>query len=679
MLELQGNNVGVPVAALVPQFFTSEKALYQKLYNYKGKNYGIKRLQRGGNGRKMLVDFDTLSKEVQLELGDPRKSGHLLDDYYQTDKEAVDFYHNWTYPDGSYLKPATREQLIVNASMMKAIIALSDARTSLRVSMHGSTQNITKTLCTDAQNYQEHLVKKLGLGHKLPTNPRRFKQAMTAFERDGYTSLIKDKKGNAKKNAAKVNEYVIQLLNDLFASQGHKPTATEVAGQYDGFLRGEVEVINEETGEIYKTDGFASISASTVKRYLTQWQNRIATHHVRSGDRQKYMNKYSVHHSLRQPEYAGEIISIDDRQPPFEYEKGKRMWWYLGIDLGSEAITTWVHGKSKEGIILDFYQQMVRNYTEWNLPLPAELEAESSLNSSYKDTFLREGQMFETVRIEANKARAKRIEAYFRQLRYGIEKLREGWLARPFAGSESNQLGAEKKIQIPYEQLVDQCLMDIMTWNNMEHSKIKGKTRWEVFLERQHPALKPINHNAILPHLGKVTHSSVNVGIIRFRQREYLLGKDGQVATGDQLIRLMKEVEGQDITIYWLDTTAGGLMKAVIYHNDRYVCDAVAKPIYSRSKIGRKAGDKEAREVMSAYANTVDGFRKQGVKELNKVTVLDNRSLTLNNKFQIPGLAKHRPAEQEPQEAEVLPDLPEDEDYTTPIQTSFKQSLKDRF
>jgi hypothetical protein len=679
MLQVQGNKVGVPVHLLVPDFFPSEKALYQKLWRDKKLNYGMKRLQRGCYGNSLLVDFDTLDKKVQEQIGDPRKPDHLLDNYYEVDTEAVEFYHNWQYPDGSYLKPDSIEQYIINASVMKAIFRLRDARIAERQSKNGSLQGITQTLCTDANTYQEHLQAKAGMRHKLPTNARRFKQAMTEFERIGFISLIKDAKGNAKKNAAKVDEQVLQLLNDLFASQSHKPTATEVAGQYDAFLRGQLEVFNAETGEQYTTDGYASISTSTVKRYLTQWQSRIATHHVRSGDRQKYMNKYSVHHSLKQPEFAGEIISIDDRQPPFEYEPGKRMWWYLGVDLGSEAITTWVHGKSKEGIILDFYQQMVRNYHEWGMPLPYELEAESSLNSSFKETFLREGQMFSRVRIEANKARAKRIEAYFRQLRYGIEKKREGWLARPFAGSESNQLGGTKKTIIPYDELVHQCLLDIMTWNNMEHSKIKGKTRWEVFLERQHPELKPINLRAILPALGHSTATSVNVGIIRFKSREWLLGVDGQVATGDTLIRLMKGVEGEDITIHWLDNTDGSVMKAYIYHNERYVCEAVPKPVYSRSTIGRTDADVEARAIMSAYANTVDGYRKETVKGLNKVAVLDNRSLTLNDKFQIPGMAKHRPAEQEPQEAEVLPELPEEEDYSTPIQTSFKQSLKDRF
>ncbi len=119
---------------------------------------------------------------------------------------------------------------------------------------------------------------------------------------------------------------------------------------------------------------------------------------------------YEPFHKLKQPEFAGSIISVDDRQPPFEYAAGKRMWFYCGADLGSKAFTCWVYGTSKEGIILEFYPQMVRNYTKWGLQLPYELECESSLNANYKTSLLQPGAMFQQVRIEANNARGKGIE-----------------------------------------------------------------------------------------------------------------------------------------------------------------------------------------------------------------------------------------------------------------------------
>jgi hypothetical protein len=356
-----------------------------------------------------------------------------------------------------------------------------------------------------------------------------------------------------------------------------------VSELYRNFLNGTVEVINNETGELYNPEECPEVSDSTIYYYLARWENKIATHAIRSGDRQKYMAKFKPYHSLEQPKHAGSIISIDDRQPVFEYEKGKRMWFYNGIDLGSEAFVCWVYGKSKEGIILDFYRQMLRNYADWGLNLPAELEGEMNLNASFKDTFLQEGNMFQYVRIEANNARGKRIEQYYRPLRYKYEKQREGWLARPFALDESNQAGAGQAKIIPYEQIIDGCLRDIETWNNTEHSKIKGKSRWEVFLETQNPNLRPTNYRGIIPYLGFRTDTSVNAGIIRFRGSEFLLGDNGIIATSNRLINLMTLAEGRDIQIRWLDKNDGSILKAYIFIGEELICEAVPKPTYTNA------------------------------------------------------------------------------------------------
>jgi hypothetical protein len=231
-----------------------------------------------------------------------------------------------------------------------------------------------------------------------------------------------------------VDDLHADMLNNMFSGMDHKPTHAEVARIYKGFLSGCVEIINEQTGEVYDPKGFRPLSTATVWNHLSKWENKIGNYFSRSGNRQDWMQRFKPYHGLNRLEKAGAIVSIDDRQPPFVYdEKGSRVWFYCGVDVGSEAFTSWVYGTSKEGIIAEFYRQMVRNYAMWGLRLPYELECESALNSSYRDTLLKEGNMFERVRIEANNARGKVIERYWRQLRYGREKQDWGWIARPFA------------------------------------------------------------------------------------------------------------------------------------------------------------------------------------------------------------------------------------------------------
>jgi hypothetical protein len=358
------------------------------------------------------------------------------------------------------------------------------------------------------------------------------------------------------------------------------------------------------------------------------------------------------------------------------------MWFYNGIDLGSEAFTCWVYGKTKEGIILDFYRQLVRNYAQWGMNMPAEIEAELSLNASFRDTFLQEGNMFQYVRIEPNKARAKRIERYYGNLRYEYEKDREGWLARPHALSEANQAGPKEAPLVPYDKLVAGCLGDIERWNNTRHSKIENMSRWEVFLAMQNPNVRPTNYRGIIPHLGYKTETSCRTGIIRLDSREFLLGNNGVIAVGSQLVQLMDAAEGHRLNVRWLDGNDGEVLKAYVYIGDTFVCEAVRKPEYHRARIERTAECEANLELMSSYTATITGYARTRMSEIDRVTVIDNRPKVLNNKFQIAGMTRYEASETP---VETLPTGYEDENdmvlvgTETPVETSFKRSLKDRY
>jgi hypothetical protein len=670
------NNTNILVVTeeeLVPAYFAKYDSLQKTIKRAEQRGYGIRKVQSGGNGRQLLIDYDSLPENIRLALGDPRKPLHILENYYKTDSAAVTFY-SLHQPSGKYIKPDVQESLVTNASMLGALGRLKIAREQERLSKGGSLRGLWDTLTSDCTGFNTILKQKWSVEHTLPTDENRLRDKFNTFFKEGYPSLVSKNYGN--ESAKKVTDDLVELLNNLFCDR--KPTYEEVARMYDGFLNGYVEVINNSTGEVYDPKSFQKISKSTIYNYLSAWENSIATHKKRSGDRQVFQQAYKPYHTLLAPKFSGSIISIDDRQPPFEYAKGKRMWFYNCIDLGSEAFTVSVYGQTKEGIIIDFYRQMVRNYNYWGVNLPLELECESSLNSSFKDTFLKEGVMFQDVRIEANNARGKRIEAYYRPLRYGLEKKHEGWIARPFAQSESNQASAEKVPMIPYDQLVDQCMGDIETWNSMPHSKFPEMTRFEYFMSKQNPDTKPINYKAILPLLGYKTPTSCKTGIIKLQGKEWLLGDNGAIYFGTKLIELMKQVEGQNVDIYWLDAIDGSVIKALVYMGDRLICEALPKPAYSRATSELTAEGLEAREAMSKYVATIEGYLNRSGKAIDKVTIIDNRSVTLNTDFRMPGRPAKIGATIMPQyeDAEELPEL-EDDDFITV--TTSKVSLKDRF
>jgi len=678
MPSVWNNIIVVTADELVPAYFNSLDTLKQTISRYQTKDYGIKKVQRGGNNRQMLVAFDSLPKEMQEAIGDPRKISNPLELFYKVDPDAVRFFTNYKFEDETRLSLNHQDEYITNASVLKAAIFLKEAREYERRSKKGSLVGIMTTICNDVIAFNKVLQVKHNSKHTLPSSEKRFKETFKEFATGfNYGCLISGRLRN--ENRKVVTDYMLQLLNDLFADKAQKPTRTEVSRLYGSFLSGYVEVINTETGELYNHTDFKPISENTIINYLGRWADKIGTHRLRSGDRQKYMGSFKPYHSMDKPNYAGSIISVDDRQPPFKYDSSNnRVWFYNGIDLGSEAWVCWVHGKSKEGIITDFYRQLVRNYAAWGMQVPAEIECESNLNASFKNTFLQPGRMFEHVRIEANNARGKRIERYFGSLRYGSEKQREGWLARPHARSEANQSGGGIVPIVPYNTIVDGCLRDIEDWNNTPHSVHTDKTRWEVFCEMQNPNLQPTNWSAILPHLGYITQTTCQLnGIIHLNNSEFLLGLDGEVLLGDRLINMMSQVAGKAIDVYWLDGNNGEVIKAIIFLKNETtpICEAVIKPRYNRATIERTEKDNRAYEIMSAYTNTIDAYAARKAQQVGKVLVIDNSDKTLNRGFVIPGVKRFH-GEQSGDEPEIINT---DEPETELVPVISGRSLKDRF
>ena len=651
-----------------------ERGLQHRISN----GYIIK-LRAQGPNQHALVKWISLPPAWQRMLidtfGEPAKKVQQswFEKHYRRDTVAQEYYMAYRLGDGRTLPDDVVDEYTINASVLNAAEKIYNNRYALRRSMRGQVVDVWSIVAAECNRFRDIQP------HTLPMNAASLRRKLREYKKQGYDNLIH--KNYCNVNSRKVDESTEALLNNLFGTQAHKPTPTEVARQYDAFLDGYIEVINNKSGEIYDPASFKPLSKNTITNYLAKWVNKVGTHTLRSGDRQKWMTRFQPHHSMDAPKMSGSIISIDDRQPPFMMDNGKRLWFYIGADLASQAITTWVHGHTKEGIILDFYRQMLRNYTEWGLKLPAELEAESALNSSYKNSFLAPGAMFQHVRIEANNARAKRIERINRVLRYDYEKQFPGWRARPDAKSEANEIGPGKQITLPYEQVVEQSLQAIWQYNNSEHPDYPGKSRWDIFIEKQNPELAETNWRAILPALGFKTETSCNNGYIKLQNAEFCLADNGKIAYSDKLIKLLGRVEGKELDVYWLDNNGGKVMKALVYlkGTDTYVCEAMYKPRYNRAIVEQTPTDLANREATSKYVASVQAFVTRRSHEIDTVTVIDSKPKVLNTNFQMPGLRQPVDPFKVPAEpAEALPELPEENDFNT-VETSFNRSLNERF
>ncbi|MDD4218492.1 MAG: hypothetical protein PHZ24_14295, partial [Bacteroidales bacterium] len=188
----------------------------------------------------------------------------------------------------------------------------------------------------------------------------------------------------------------------------------------------------------------------------------------------------------------------------------------------------------------------------------------------------------------------------------------------------------------------------------------------------------PTNYRGIIPYLGHTTKTSCNVGQVKLQSSEFLLGNDGKIATGEELIKLMTLIEGQQITVKWLDDNYYNVLKAYAFIGDRFICELIAKPVYHRAKVDQIPEDVIARELMSKYQMSIEGFANKRRKSIDKITVLETGFAPKKTSFKISEL---HPSEKKIESAAVavMPDNLDFEDELNDFEPAYKQSLIDRF
>ena len=144
----------------------------------------------------------------------------------------------------------------------------------------------------------------------------------------------------------------------------------------------------------------------------------------------------------------------------------------------------------------------------------------------------------------------------------------------------------------------------------------------------------------------------------------------------------MQVLAGRDIDIYWLDDNNGDVLAAVACLKDttRVVCELVRQPETARAKIEETPQQARNRELFARYRATLEGYSQRRYHAIEKVTVIDNRDITLNKKFSISGLNRYKVPETE-EETEILKEVEETafEGYSNPVQRSYVRGLSERF
>ncbi|WP_449398499.1 hypothetical protein [Chryseobacterium wanjuense] len=154
-----------------------------------------------------------------------------------------------------------------------------------------------------------------------------------------------------------------------------------------------------------------------------------------------------------------------------------------------------------------------------------------------------------------------------------------------------------------------------------------------IFLEMQHPELKPTNWKAILPHLGYHQKTSCNRGYIQLQGKARAIAENGKISLGEHLINVMKIIEGKEIDVYWLDDNRGNVLKALAYYQGRFICEVQEMPKYNRATIEQTEECRKSRELQSSYVASVEGFIRRQEKALQRINIIQQPKPQPKNRF----------------------------------------------
>ena len=96
-------------------------------YNNLSNRKQIKKVVKGGNGRKALIEFNTMRTDIKNKVieiaGDPYAKVTTISfiDYIEQDQKAYEFFKNYTLDSGEALPEKNIKEYCTNANILNAI------------------------------------------------------------------------------------------------------------------------------------------------------------------------------------------------------------------------------------------------------------------------------------------------------------------------------------------------------------------------------------------------------------------------------------------------------------------------------------------------------------------------------------------------------------------------------
>lgn len=557
-----------------------------------------------GRGVTALIAVGSLPekyrKRVEEKYGNMRLEilRHYFLAHWVIDDDARTFYARKSLVLGDNFDLDKQQECVLNASAIRAVLHLMDDVKMQRAVMQG------ERLCWEemagAINFYQ-----AEFGHTLPLSVNRFKKKVLEFKEKGYEALISKIFGN--QNTRLVNVKVEKLLVSI-AARPNKPWNTSVHEMYNQFVRGELEMYDPETGEIYNPEDYTDrkgnpieLSPSTVQYYLTLPKNQalIDKQHM---SWTTFMHEQRPHVHRENPEYSFSKVSFDDRDLPRKLKDTKqRPKAYYAYDVASQCVVGFSYSRKKDTeLVVDMFRNMFRLIDRQGWGVPAQVEVENHLMSQWKEGFLKAGEVFEFVRFcapqnseekyaESMNGVKKRSFEHEHQLGIGrfYSKLKKYRTESKKVFDELNDTYEDKQYYT-WEELIAEDQEIIRLFNESPHpnqKKYPGMSRWQVLCERMNPDLRPYDKAYIARFIGEHVPTTIRRNsYCRVNYTDYWLSSPeviGRLAPNNY-----------KVDAYYIPEEDGGIKDVFIYQNGSLIDTLVDMGKFNTADVEQTDEDK---------------------------------------------------------------------------------------
>lgn len=441
MYELKDDVMCIPAKALYETLELIKEYDYQNLRRY---NH-IELVQKGGNGRKALVSYNSLPPELKKSLiekiGEPTEEHEIsrIEHFYNEDVVTRNYYENYRLPDGRYLKTDAVNEYTINASMLQAVDAVVNETQMTRLARGGtkkvSWKNIAQT--TKSLKYKKKDDEYL-YPHTLPDSDRRLREALNKFKADGFESVIPLGKYKNKNGAKVKTDEQKYLLQEMIALGNNLENKT-ISDMY-----------NAAASKL----GWESISPAAVG----VWRKKLkrVTEAGRRGA-SNYNNTLAMQNKRSRPSAPLYFWSADGWTAELLYQDTK-------LNKKGHRVTTYLNRLTVE-IIMDAYNNYPVGYAIGNSENADMIEA--AMRNAVNHTKELFGERYRTWQIQSDNfqktrlkpfwealgakwtpaqvgnAKAKPIESWFKHEMQKRCQLNRNWAGYGITASKDNQVNDE--------------------------------------------------------------------------------------------------------------------------------------------------------------------------------------------------------------------------------------------